>query len=450
LLFGHPTPEELEEFVWERVPARLSREIVTHLLNGCAQCRAGLVPHLEGLLGLADPPERTLTTAEDAAYDAAIERAFATVSRRAEQIRAKGPGAASTLPSSGPEGFPEMPRHLRIVPVFEALLERSWALRHENPEEMVRYANWARFMADNLDAGELGANLVTDLRCRARVELGNAYRVGDDLAEAESILNEATELFGLGSRDELLSARLFDVQASLYGDLRRFELAETALDFVFAIHRRRGDRHLAGRALISKGTFVGYRGESEEAIGLLQQGLELLDKDREPRLVMAAIHNQVRLLVDSGRHREARTTLWKLKARGFDLGGQVNELKVRWLEAQINAGLEELDRAEQALLEVKQGFEEAALVYKASLAGLELGAVMLRRGRVADATREVIAAADVFMALGIARETGASLLLLRKTFEYNMANMKLLEYVIGRLRDLENSPETRFERVVAE
>lgn len=449
-MYHHPTPAELEAFVWNCVPAGRSREIVAHLFLGCERCRAVLTPHLEGMLGLAEPPERTLTAAEDAAYDAALDRAFAMATRRAEELRERETGAAALLAASGPEGFPEMPEHLRTVPVFEALLERSWSLRHENPEEMVRLASWARFLAGKLDAETLGRKAVNDLRCRAWVELGNAHRVADDLGEAESALNRAMELFLLGSRDELLSARLFDVQASLYSDSRRFDLAETALDFVFAIHRRRGDRHLAGRALISKGIFVGYRGEAEEAIGLLQQGLELVDGNREPRLVLAAIHNQVWLLLESGRHREARMTLWKLKSRGIDLGGRINELKVRWLEALINAGMGELDRAEQALLEVKQGFEEEALGYKAALAGLELGAVLIRQGKTRDAIREVLAAADVFMALGISRETGASLLLLRKTFELNMADMVLLEYVIGRLRRLENETEARFGPPAAE
>jgi len=442
-LYDHPTPAELEGFVWNRVPAGRSRDIVMHLFRGCAKCRAALIPHLEGLLGIAEPPERTLTAAEDAAYDAALDRAFATVIRRFEEIRAKG--RHGVLLGPGPEGFPEMPEHLRVVPIFEALLERSWSLRHDDPEEMVRLANWARFLADKLEPEEMGAKLVNDLRTRALVELGNAYRVADDLNEAETALNRAAELFLLGSQDELLASRLFDVQASLYTDSRRFDLAETALDYVFALHRRRGDTHLAGRALISKGTLLGYRGEAEEAVRLLEQGLELVDQEREPRLVLAAVYNQVRLLVDAGRHRDARITLWKLKSGGADLGGRINELKLRWLEAQINDGLGELDRAEQALLEVKQGFEEDGLGYKAALAGLELGGLLLRRGRTQDANREVQAAADVFIALGITRETGASLLLLRKMFEYDMVDMSLLEYVLGRLRKLENVPEVRYE-----
>jgi len=248
-----------------------------------------------------------------------------------------------------------------------------------------------------------------------------------------------------GTRAELLAARLFDIQASLFGAQRDFDLAEKALDMAHASYRRRGDIHLAGRAIIKKGIYSGYRGDSETALRLLSQGVELIDELREPRLVYLAFHNQARLLLDSGRAREARVALFNLKARGLDLGGRVTELKLRWLEGQINAELGKLERAEQALLGVRQGFEEAELGYKAALVGLELGAVMLRRGRTDDAIREVLQAADVFLALKVRREAAASVLLLRRSFEQQKADAALLNHVIGLLRRGEDAPGARIE-----
>ena len=79
-------------------------------------------------------------------------------------------------------------------------------------------------------------------------------------------------------------------------------------------------------------------------------------------------------------------------------------LKLRWLEGHIHVGLQDLDLAEQALREVRQGFEEAGLGYKAALAGLELGSVWLQQGSFADAEEIVLECADVFLCLGIRRE----------------------------------------------
>ncbi|MBW8876166.1 MAG: hypothetical protein JF614_14465 [Acidobacteria bacterium] len=437
----HPTPAELEGFVWNCVSARRARDIVSHLVRGCEPCRAVLVPHLAGLLGVSDPPARLLSAREDAQYDAALDRALAAALRRiAELEEERKREALALIGGSSLEELPEVPPHLRGVPLFEALLERSWSLRHENPEEMVRVAEWARRLAERLEPGELATRSSVDLQCRAWMELGNAYRVADDLAAAERALGRATELYLEGSQNELLAARLFDVQASLWGDCRRFDLARTALDMVFAIHRRRGNEHLAGRALISQGMYVGYQGEAEEAVRLIDRGLDLVDRDRDPRLVHLAFHNQARLLLDCGRLREARIALWKAKARGLDAGGRINELKLRWLEGQVNAALGELERAELALVEVRQGFEEAGLGYKAALAGLELGLVRLRRGRIGPAITEVLAAVQAFLSLGIAREAAASVLLLRQSFERQVADAALLEYVIGVLRRTDEAP----------
>ena len=447
----HPTAAELEGFVWNRVSSGRARDIVAHLVHGCEPCQTALVPHLAGLLGAAEPPEALLSAREDAGYDAALDRAFAAAFRRSEELKEERKREALSLISDiSLEELPEVPPHLRGVPLFEALLERSWSLRHENPEEMVKVAELARVLAERLEPGELRAQSIADIQCRAWIELGNAHRVADDLPEAEQALGRATELFMQGTQDELLAVRLFDVQASLLGDLRRFDLAATALDLVFAICKRRGNEHLAGRALISKGMCIGYQGSSEEAIRCIGQGLSLIDEDHDPRLVFLALHNQARLLADCGRLREARATLWKLKTRGLDGGGRISELKIRWLEGQINASLGELERAETALLDVRLGFEQAGLGYKAALAGLELGLVRLRRGQTGAAIQEVLAAVDVFLSLGIAREAGASVLLLRKTLDRKILDAALLEHVIGQLQRTEKAAGGPFEPTAGE
>lgn len=405
-----------------------------------------MTPHLTGLLGLAEPPQYTLSSYEESDYDAAIDRAFLAVLRQSEETREERKREAlALLAASSLEGLPEVPPHLRGLPLFEALLERSWSLRHESPEEMVRAADLAREVAERFDPKAFLEESVEDLQCRAWIELGNAYRVADRFADAERALGQATDLFLTGTRDELLAARLFDVQASLLGASRRFDLAATSLDLVFAIYRRRGNEHLAGRALISKGIYLGYQGEAEEAINLMGQGLALITEDRDPQLVYLAHHNQARLLLDCGRPKEALKALWKLKVRRLDVGGRVNELKVRWLEGQIYAGLNDLDRAEIALRTVQQGFEEAGLVYKAALAGLELAAVLLRKNETPEAADRVVSSASVFLSLGIAREASASVLLLQKAFEKQKLELALLEYVIGQLRRLERSESEPLE-----
>lgn len=437
----HPTAEELAGFVWNRVPSGRAHAIVSHLLHGCEACQSAVAPHLAGLLGTAEPPECLLSPAEEAEYDAALDQTLASAfqfsQEREEDEKLATFSALSDAESGDLSGISP---DLQGAPLFEALLELSWSLRHENPERMVRIAEWARILAERLDPGELGAATMVDLQCRAWVELGNAYRAADELANADQALGKATQLYLRGTQDELLGARLFVVQASIFSARRLFAFARTSLDLVFAIYLRHGEQHLAGRALIMKG-ILGYNGETEDALATLEKGLGLIQEDREPKLILAAIQNRARLLADCGRFRDARIALWTLKARRLDAGGRLNELKIRWLEGQINAGLGELDRAETALQEVMLGFEEAGLPYKAALAGLELGLVMFRRGNADAAIQEVLAAVHVFLSLGIAREVSASVLLLRKAIDRELLSLEFLEYVIERLRRAEDGRE---------
>lgn len=439
LLTDHPTPEELEAFVWDRGPAGGSRKVIVHLAH-CDACLAIAAPHVQAIFGRGEPPARALSPEEDAAYDGALDRAFATAAQKARKLQETWKQEALVLfAGEDPDALPEIPSHLRGIPAIEALLELSSSLRHEDPERMIRLAEWAWFFANKVPLPELNAAHLADFQCKVLIELGNAYRVADNLDEARDILGDATALFLNGTQNELLKARLMDVHASLYGDSRRFDLAGNALDFVFTVHLERGDNHQAGRALIKKGIYLGYQGETERAIQVIQRGLNLADKGRDPGLTFSALHNQAWLLVDCGRARDAQVALFKLRGLGLSPSGHVNELKVRWLEGHIYSGLGKLDQAKKALQDVKEGFEEIRLPYKAALAALELAAVLLRQGDREGSRAEVLPAADVFLALRIHREALATVLLLKDRAQRDQVDAALLDYVIRLLHRAEET-----------
>lgn len=447
-MIDHPTPAELEGLVYNRIAPERVRFVITHLLLGCSSCRAAISPFLAGLLGApGTPPGPELTAEQEAAYDAALDRALGSVLRtpRAGE-QAKTPERREALRLLAELGFPvpasPPPDDAALVDI---LLERSWALRYESPAQMVRLARMASRLAATLPPGKLGPRQVAGLRFRALTELGNACRVADDLETAKEVLDEAVTYTLEEGTDERLTARYFDVLASLYGARRHFEMAGSALAIAHSTYRRLGDEHLAGRALISLGIYTGYEGDTPEAIRLIGEGLASVDEERDPDLVLLALHNQARLLVDCQRYRDARRVLWDLERREIPVRGRVNELKVRWLEAQISSGLEDLDHAERTLLAVKDGFSTARLPYKAALAGLELGAVRLRQGRIADSERAVLEAVDVFVHLRVRREALAAVLLLKKAAEARVTTVALIESVAGFLRCAEDDPGLRFE-----
>lgn len=443
----HPSPAELEMLVLGGISAERRRALISHLIHGCEECNGRLAPYLYGLFGLESFSEAPPPPVED--YDDALDRAFAFVRQLGTDLpplktpEQRKQEVLSLLALGGLEAIQDIPPYLEGLPVYEALLERSWALRHEDPDQMVRLAYCAALWADRLNEEDLDPRKIADLRCRAWAELANAYRVADELDQADEALARATELFLQGTRDDLLGARFFDVLASQYGARRLFDPACNTLDVVARIYQRQGNEHLAGRALIMKGIFTGYRGDAEEAVNLIQHGLASVDENLDPKLVFAAVQSLAWFLVDSGRFPEARSALRVLRWRKLDPGGRVNELKVRWLEGHIHEGLSEFSDAEQALMEVKQGFEEAGLGYKAALAGLELGAVLLREGRAGDATQVILDATDVFLTLQIQRELMASVLMLRKAVKMNYLNLNLLRQVIDLLFKPERDPRAR-------
>ncbi len=443
---GHPTLAELRAFALGELPGPRFVALAGHLRQGCEAC---LVELEAQMLRLGETPEEPeLAPEAEAAYEAAFDRVFAATLRHARHARreqAKVGEALERLSGTGAAGLAGASRRLRGLGGYYALLDRCKALRNEDPRQMVDLARLAVSIAGRLSPGRYGAAQVADFRCRALIELGNAWRAADRMDEAERSLGEAAELLRQGTGDLLLEARLFDVQASLFSDRRQFEAALEAADTVHALYLALKDRHLAGRALLSKGVYTGYAGDPEEALRLMREGLSTLDEARDPALVWLAVHNQADLLVECGRFREARVLLTRNRWR---LGGAirgVKALKLRWLEGRIYAGLEELDRAEQAFLDARRGLEEAELPYTAALVLFELAMLDLRRGRAVRARDRVLEAVEVFTTLKIRREALAAVLLLEKAFETGAATGALLKTVLDFMTRAESDPTAQWQ-----
>lgn len=451
----HPSRDELAALVsGELAPERL-REVIPHLLSPCAVC-LGRAPVTLSAFAFDEDDEdgedlegavasTALAPEADAAYDAALDRAFAAAlerHRRGRDDRAAMEQALEQLSTRGIEALATVPPHIDRLALAEALLTRSWALRHEDPELMIHLAELATHVA-GAAAGE--PERAAGVRCRAWAELGNAYRVADRLDEADDALGRAVELFAEDGCDSLLGVRLLDCLASLAGDRRRFEVACGALVLVHEFHRRHGDLHSAGRALLKLGIYTGYAGEPEGAVRLIERSRELLDPARDPALIVSAVHSELWFLVDCGQVREARKLLFLERPRLSEAPGRLNQVKIRWLEGKIDAGIGKLDRAEAALAEVRLGLAGAGLGYQAAIASVDLAAVLLRQRRAAEARDLVADCVKVFAAIRVEREALGALLVLRRACELRAATVGLVEEVATFLRRAEHDPYARFE-----
>lgn len=431
----HPTPEELEDFARGKLDRKHAAAVMRHLLRGCRTCR----PELDEPLGLATP------SIED--YDAAIDRAFAVareLHRKREMERRGVQRIVERLEREGEECLGSLsPADFGPI-LVEALLERSWALRHESPARMRDLAHLAQIAASRLSFARYGQEAVSDLQCRAWAEYANACRVSECLDEAEAAFHQAYLHQDRGSGDPLVTARLMDLHSSLCRARRNFRMARQLLLMAHKIYTEFGQRHHAGRVIIKMGLYTGYSGDPRKALRLLERGLKMVDESYDPEIVFFAVHNQIWFTIDCERFEEAQKLVFLNRGR-YQGAARLNQIKLRWAEGRIDAGLGKHERAVNVFREVRDGFEEAGQTFPSALASLDMALSLLLQGKTDEARDVALEAAQTFRTLEIEREMLLAVLFLHQTFSLGLAKITVLEDVIRFLRKAEHDPEAKFE-----
>ena len=406
-----------------------SKEILRRLLRSCEPCQPAAHRSLISLeaaaRGRAEAPE--LSSSYDAVLDSAIEYARRAMSLpKGELLRFQK--ATTVLRSGGGvlaiTGIGEM--SVEGLGVFEALLARSWAIRYDNPREMCHLARVAAEMSEAFLPEIYGVQQVADLRARAWGEVANAYRVANRLREAQDAFGKAFGFLCQGSGDRGLKMRLLDLEASFLGSSREFALALQRLTTLAEMYWAAGEIHLSGRALITKALYTFYGGDTKEACKTIEEGLALIDRDRDPSIALVAAFDQLLFLVDCGRYRDAKRMLFENR-RNFTDHGRIARLKLRGIEGRISYGLRELESAEIAFREAKEGFTEAGMGFACGIAGLDLAMTLLRQGRQEEAIREGLESVAMFQAVGVYREFLGTAMLLEEAFRAQTVDLALLE-----------------------
>jgi|ERR1700720_989835 len=438
LVTYHPSTEDFALFASGQLSREKRSEMLRHLMRGCPACSDLLAAH--GIPTLPEVPEE--------AYDEVVARAVAQASATAQA----GTGAVAILTSllSGERSWSDLSSpeiaSLRGLPRVQALLEAGRSLRHHDPQATLRFAKLARYAADRLSLKDFGARAVADVRALAWAELGNAYRICDDLTRANRAMNRAVHWSHRGSQSELLLARIADLLASLLGAQRRVPEACQLLLLVYRSHEENGRTHLAGRALFSAGSMAGKDGFQGAALMLMRRGLDLLDHERDPVLVSQLLLTMIMYLAELGRFRSARRLLWRCRHLLTESGNEIHLVRVRWLEGKIYAGLSDFSKAEQAFQETRSGFARHEQFYPAAMAGLDLAALWAQQGRLDEIhtlAQEMIA---TFRALRIAREAIVTLLILQRACVNRSGQLlEIIEMVVTFLKDLERQPAKRHE-----
>jgi tetratricopeptide (TPR) repeat protein len=404
-------------------------------------------PFTTAMFEPAPPEPPALTPEVSAAYDAAIASAFAKVAGALRFEIAKSEdleGKVARLLLQGVQGAP-LPGQASFWtwPLCETLLERSRALRHDDPARMLELAKLARQAADRLTPQAHGPHdhkNTADLRSRAWAEMANAHRVNDDLPQAEAAMAWAMELHGEGTGAPLLLARLADLSASLFCDQRRFREAFRMLDTAHILYRQQDEQHEAGRVLIMKGLYTGYTGNPEEGLQLLAQGLAAIERERDPRLAFHTLHNILLFRVELGEFEEAQRQIRSMRPLYAQHAGPIEQVKLCGIEGKIAAGLGDHVRAEELFRQVRRDLDAEGLGYQAALISLDLAAVCMRLGKKAEVRKLVDEMVATFRAVGVEREAMAAMLMLTDAVAKDQTTLELLALVSGVLQRLQRGP----------
>lgn len=436
----HPRSQILKDLLLGRLPSGERKSAVAHLLTGCPQCRKEVAPTAAVLFRPGrNAPD--IIPEDEELYDRAIDSAYKKLLARQKLFERERAGADARIEQllSDPKAGKEAAFWTRGL--YERLQERSWALRQDDPAGMLRLAQFAVEAAERLNDRRSATREDADLLVRAWAELANAYRISDQLSLAQTALQQSLTTYNRGTRSPLLRARIAEVSASLLCDQREFPSAFRALDLACSLYLKSKAPHHAGRTLVSKGLHTGYTGDPEEGINLLTRGLRLIDRKRDPKLVFQALHNILLFRVELEEFETARRQIWDMRPLYFFQGDQIANLKLRWIEGKVFAGLGELDRAERAFQQAREGFLGQGLDYDAALISFDLVAVWLRQGRRTEVRQLLQEMLDRFRARYIAREGIAALIMLRKAAQRNELTAFHLESAIKLFEILKGQPK---------
>jgi tetratricopeptide (TPR) repeat protein len=240
-------------------------------------------------------------------------------------------------------------------------------------------------------------------------------------------------------------AEILSFLASLRNSQGRFEEAALLLDRVIEVYRTGKERHLEGRAMIQKGLALGYGGKYGKAIRLIRSGLSRIDLYREPRLAVAAWHNLVVYLTESGRHREALETLEEHQQLYVVHGDQMHLVRFNWLKGMITRDLGRLDEAEAALRDARDAFIARDIGFDAALVSLDLAMVYLLRGDHGQVKRLAAEMVPIFESRDVHQEAIAALLIFQQAAEAERVSLELLGRIAAWLERSRRDPDARFE-----
>jgi hypothetical protein len=449
----HPTLFQLQAFGTPRLPPAPSRAVLHHLRTGCARCRAALAPRLIPWMDHAPAAEAASTNPAHsgrtlaAAYLRGAARAARAGARPRTTPGSKGGPvrqALAILNAEGPAAISRLPRPLFGIPAIEALLLQAYELGSSDPRLRLRLVELAHDLAEGLrDA----APQVKPLRCRALIDLANAYRVCLDLRTSHQLLDRAAEEIARGGVGPLVQARLLVCQSSVFDDETRPAAAHAAIADAMSIYRREAQASELARALVGDAIAHGARRHDwVSALACYSRALLLLDPGEEPWVASAALSGHCLANLRIGNWREGLTTFRRQRQSIMTHDRGRNRARLARLEGELLGQAGDLAGAAGAFAFSRRELAIIGHPYAAGVTALTWAAVLNRHGEFDAAQARVAEATESMLGLDPHREVYVALMVLRTANRFSDTRASLpLDEMIDFLRDAEFNPSIRFQ-----
>ena len=432
----HLDRDVLYDFLLGKLASHQNREVVRHLLTGCSICRRVSRDVWEGAAVPKDLDLSALASdvwKQGRAFDREKEAAPELVDRL-EQLT---PERQLLVGRNNPRFWTRA--------VCELLTARAFESCHSDVDRALAQATVATVLSDSLPDEQYGRSVANDVRAQAWSVLGHVQRAASRLYEADDSLARAETLLESGTGDPCLLGRVWYRTALLRHAQRRFDEALT-------LHRRAArefaagrDTHLVGCSLVDRAQTLRELGDLHGAVQSIRAGMAKLDLERHPRMGLVAKHNLTLYLQELGETEEAMHLVGELLPLHAQLGGNVDRLRLRWLEGKLAHLQGDLERAGESFREAREAFIARSMPYDAALVSLDLAAVYLRQESYANVLQLAGEMLAIFRALQIDRETIAALFFLERAAATREVSLALLAELAAYLKRARHEPGLVFE-----
>ncbi|MGH2627507.1 MAG: hypothetical protein ACRDHY_12755, partial [Anaerolineales bacterium] len=148
-------------------------------------------------------------------------------------------------------------------------------------------------------------------------------------------------------------------------------------------------------------------------------------------------HSLIWFKAECGSFTAAWRLLWAARKLYPAYGGPRHTLKLFWLEGRVAAGQRHAGRAERCFRKAREGFLAMKLPYAAALVAMDLGILLLERGRTAEARDLIEETLETFNILRIRREAVGAVILLTQAAQQDQLTIAVLRRAAAELQKIE-------------